>query len=486
MPDNFLSQLSPQWFASVMGQQQQPSTPTYAPDPLAAPQGQATAMPDVGNMLQSLNIGGNANAAPSAVPEAPQAPRQRRSILDTVGRIADVLAKVGGANALYQPTLDAREDRSLALGDHAQQVDLNKLKLATAQGTLGDADTARLGQAVKGVQAILAANPNADVSKIWPLVAQQTGLSPDRTAAVGQALAANPELLKGLANATNDDASKFGGNVVYGKDANGNLVAYQPGLGAEGARSVLPEGVSPVDPLKFVDTGGSQVGVGTRSGNPVRILPKTEAPGKAADRTSRENIARGNNNTAITIAGMPARSGTGGKTGTAAGGKGAVDPSSGLALIDSIQKGFDDLHGMKALAGEGGNPVGNVMGWLSRTGPGQEAGAQFGNVAAQKRLLVEKNLSLLQQDLIKSLPASATRTKFEQEIVKKSLPDPSRMDYSTAQDVLGEYRAMYTKAAKDAAAELAAKNPVPSRTAPRIPSRAPIRPRAGQPSISNW
>lgn len=48
--------------------------------------------------------------APMQAPDVPQvAPgRQRRSLLETLGGVADVIARVGGAEALYQPTLDAR------------------------------------------------------------------------------------------------------------------------------------------------------------------------------------------------------------------------------------------------------------------------------------------------------------------------------------------------------------------------------------------
>lgn len=54
----------------------------------------------------------------------------RRSLLDTVGRISDVIAQVGGATPLFQPTLDAREDRDLAKQAALQKFDLDRLKVA--------------------------------------------------------------------------------------------------------------------------------------------------------------------------------------------------------------------------------------------------------------------------------------------------------------------------------------------------------------------
>jgi hypothetical protein len=66
--------------------------------------------------------------------------------------------------------------------------------------------------------------------------------------------------------------------------------------------------------------------------------------------------------------------------------------------------------------------------------------------AAQKRLEIMKNVSALQQAMLKSLPASATRTKFEQEMLARGLPDPSKMSYETAQTVIRQLRESYTEA----------------------------------------
>jgi hypothetical protein len=125
---------------------------------------------------------------------------------------------------------------------------------------------------------------------------------------------------------------------------------------------------------------------------------------------------------------------------------------------------------MKALPGDGGGAVGNVLSALGRTGIGQSLGEQAGSAAAQKRLEMQKGLNTLQQQLIKGLPASATRTKFEQEILKASLPDPSKMSYDTAKTVIGQYRDIYRRAEAAAAAEARAK--------PGTPTRAPVKPRA--------
>jgi hypothetical protein len=155
----------------------------------------------------------------------------------------------------------------------------------------------------------------------------------------------NPDIITGMAEGLDKD--KYGGSVVYGKDASGNLVAYQPGLGRAGGRNVLPAGVTPIDPVKFVNTGGEQVGVGTRSGETKTILPNSEAPGKAADRAQRgqiaadrnrtaTNIAAGNNRTTITVAGMPARAKPGATGATSAAAGGAREALIGLDISSAV------------------------------------------------------------------------------------------------------------------------------------------------------
>jgi hypothetical protein len=98
-------------------------------------------------------------APPPPPPAATEAPHRRRSLLDTIGRISDVLAKVGGADALYEPTLNAREDRALKLGDHGRLVDSENVKLATDKFDLGDKQNLRVGQAARGLKAIMTQNP---------------------------------------------------------------------------------------------------------------------------------------------------------------------------------------------------------------------------------------------------------------------------------------------------------------------------------------
>lgn len=451
-----------------------PSAPAaVAPPPAAAP---ATAAP-AQNLLQTLNVG----APPNDAPEATQPARARSSLLDTVGRISDVLAKVGGANALYQPTLDSRQDRTITLGDHDRAVAMEKIKLADATGDLGDKSNARLGNAVRGLDAITSANPKADISKIWPLLAAQAGIDPARAQLLGAEMAANPDMIKGLAG-TVGATKEFGLQPFYYTDSEGKLKAGQ--LSKDGTFQAIDlDGGTASDPTKAVNLGDRTALVGSRSGQVTTTLANGEKPGGAADRAARIQIAGGNNAATVNAATIRANAPGKGKPGNDPG----AEATNGLALIDNISRGFDDLHGMKALAGDNSGTVGNVLGALGRTGVGQAIGEQAGAPAAQKRLELAKNISLLQQTLIKSLPASATRTKFEQEILKTALPDPSKMSYGTAQTIIGQYRDIFRRAQAQAGGGTGngGSRPLPPRLGAPA-SRAPVRARPGKPSISNW
>lgn len=142
------------------------------------------------NILQSLD------QTPPAMSENVSAGsgRKRLSLIDTVGRVADVFANVGGAPAQFQPYLDAREDRALGMEDRERQIDLDALRkqvteqqLQTGQMGIEGDERARLGQALGAI----ADDPEAIAS--WPQIAQQAGISAERTAQVGEILAKNPK-----------------------------------------------------------------------------------------------------------------------------------------------------------------------------------------------------------------------------------------------------------------------------------------------------
>lgn len=438
--DNILSLLSSLGIAQV---------------PVAAPGDEPYSPPPATNVLQAAAT----PSLPAYSPPPPQpaaqpapVPRQRRSVLDTIGRLADVFAKVGGADALYQPTLDAREDRTLALSDHDRKVQADNIALATGKFDLSDKQNLRLGHVARGLKAIQAGG--GDINAAFPELAQRMQLDPETVAKIGPLLASDPHAIDGIIAATSSekfDQSKYSGSVVYATGPDGKVVAFQPSLDDGSGRNILPGGYTAIEPSKVVDLGGNAAVVGN-SGTPKRIFPKTEAPGKAADRRERGRESDSRNSTQITIAGMPARAKPGGKDGT-----GNMNVAN--SLLDNIERGFNDLHKLQALPGEGSG-AGMAAAAFGRTALGQKIGEQVGNIPAQKRLEIEKDINSLQSEMVKSLPASATRTKFEQEIQRRRMPDPARMSYATAQQVIKDLRNQFAQAQKDAAAELAQKTPV--------------------------
>lgn len=266
------------------------------------------------NVMQQAGIDPNM-PQPAPVAQQPQpaaqAPRPRRSLLETIGRISDVLATTGGATPLYEPTINAREDR-------ARQIQADQQKLAAGAFEIGDKGNARAGMALRGLQAIQ--RGGGDVNKAWPILAAQAGIPPERAAEMAQIFAQDPSSIDGLAETFNGHEGKYAKQVNIAVDpATGKTIAYQVDDSGNVHQVALPENYSPVDPMQTVDLGGKTGIIGRNSGNIKRIIPKTERPGAAAERESRERIAGGRNDTAITIAGMPARS----NSNTASG----VDPS---------------------------------------------------------------------------------------------------------------------------------------------------------------
>lgn len=171
------------------------TSPSMPFNPAGAP-----AMPQMGGNLQQMTQGAPESSRVAEIMQAigqqPQTPavqvpeqtpqRPRRSFLDTVGSIADVLARVGGAEALYQPTLDAREDR-------ARQIDLEALRRqqmeqqlaiggqALEAGEMEAADTVRS----RAATALGALAENPDAASLWPQIAAQAGIDEQTTAQIG-------------------------------------------------------------------------------------------------------------------------------------------------------------------------------------------------------------------------------------------------------------------------------------------------------------
>jgi hypothetical protein len=469
---------------------------------------------DENNFFQSLGPDGigqlpanlNQQLAGVAGSQAPAvaAPRQRRSLVDILGHVADTLATVGGAPAQYQSNIDAQLARTQAAEDRPREIDLDNmrrdlLKTQIAHGNAqtaedqGKADTAHvalLGTGAKGLRAVFGKSGVDGVTRAWPLLAANLHLSPEDTQLISSHLAQDPEGTISALEATAAKASgqKYGLNPVYTVDADGKLHLHQLSEGGDLNSPELPAGETPVDPVKVIDTGDGQVVVGSKTGTPRHKFAKAGGPEKG----ERPVVdPQGNVIRYAPVAGSDLEYKRTHPT-AAAGAKTAATQAEqvngardALIVLRDISSGFDDLHGMGALPGDPNDPVNTVTGALGRTRVGQAVGEQFGSAAAQKRLEIQKNMANLQQTLIRALPASATRTRFEQEILKTALPDPSKMSYSTARTLIGQYRQKFIRALQDAQRETAggaapapAAKPAARRTTPQRTVRSP--------SISNW
>lgn len=283
-------------------------TPANTPGPINAfqaadPTQQAPQQPDP-----------NVQPAPAAAPAAP-APKKRLSLLDAIGRTADVLAGVGGAKPLYQSTLDDRAAKQLAAEDHARAVVSNTLANAHTQqeidaskATTGktaaeteksimETNAARYGSALRGLQAIQKANPNADVSTIWPILAKQQGIDDAGASHLLDVMKANPGAgtIDGLAAEYEKQKAGAGGgelglNPFIASDQHGNVKAYQLSKSGELHEIQLPAGFQAATTISTVDSGdavhvlnkrtGAQIGSYTKSGGPEKgETPITDAKG---------------------------------------------------------------------------------------------------------------------------------------------------------------------------------------------------------------
>lgn len=369
-----LSQLEPWMRIGLQGAGMPPSVDmsgaaNLAPSALAAP-------PE--NVMQAAAMPPSApEAAPAPVASAPaKAPiegggRQRLSLIDTVGRLADVFARVGGAEALYQPTIDQRDDRKIAFINQQREVDLDGLRRTLLEQQVGagtdeasERGNERVGAAVRGLQAIQRAG--GDINAAWPLLARQAGIPEERATALGQIFTANPNVISGFAATLTGENPEFGVQPFYAQGSDGRLQAFQLGRDGTVRQVQLPEGAQPIDPLRFVDTGGAMVGVGERSGQPRRILPRTERPGAREDRELRERIAG--------QASEDRRYAVDNRPGRAAGRGGAVSPATTDVLegnLTELRNAFRDLNEMGAMVSPERSTGGNLIARARASGPGQ-------------------------------------------------------------------------------------------------------------------
>lgn len=412
------------------------------------------------------------------VPDMPlpevKPPRERRSFLDTVGRLADVFATVGGADALYQPTLDAREDRTRMIDMEALKRQQMEQQLAMGGEEAALLQRQKAGVAMKGLQAIAARG--GDVNAAWPILARQAGIKPEDTAVLGDMISKDPNAIPAIA-AMFGQEQEFGLQPFYAQDAQGNLQAYQIGKDGSLQPINLPNGSQPVDPLKFVDTGNQQVGVGSRTGRPIRILPKGVDPNTGARIQSSERIAGANIASRENIASMR---GPGGKQAPQAAG----GAETALANIAELRGIYGTLNNMGAMVSPKQGTGANIWARARASGAGQLVEGTIGTEAQTQRDRIGSIRPGLMQSLAKATGMTGKQldSNADVKLFMQTVTDPTASYEANMAALDGLERFVRANAKQPAPAPRAA----PRRIAPR---RAPARPAprgGGKPSVSNW
>ena len=384
--------------------------------------------------------------------------RERRSFLDTIGRLADVLATVGGAEALYQPTLDAREDRARMVDIEAMKRRQMEQQIGAGDEAAADAQRARIGMTMKGLQAIKARG--GDVNAAWPLLASRMGLPPGVTAQFADAFSKDPNALDGFSAMFGQDR-EFGLQPFYAQGADGSLHAYQIGKDGTMQPITLPEGQNPIDPLKFVDTGNQQVGVGSRTGRPIRVLTKGVDPNTGARIASDERIADANIKSREHIAAMK---GPGGKADASAGSMDAA-----LANIAELRGIYGTLNQMGAMVSPKQSTGANVFARVRASGVGQVVEGALGTQAQTQRDRINSIRPGLMQSLAKATGMTGKQldSNADVQLFMKTVTDPTA-SYEANVAALDGLERFLRANAKTAPARVA-------------PSRG-----GGRPSVSNW
>lgn len=370
-------------------------------------------------------------ARPAAEPAEP--PRKRRSFLDTVGQISDVIARVGGAEALYQPTLDAREDRQRSLGLQDLQRQLAEQQIASGEDAAFGRGNERLGMAVRGLQAIQ--RGGGDIQRAWPLLAQQAGLPEDRAAMLGQIFATNPEAISGVARMFGEGSDEFGLQPFYVQRPDGSLTAYQLGKDGTVREIQLGEGEAPIDPLKFVDLGGTQAGIGTRSGRPRLTLENTVDPDTRANIESDERLAGLNNASRERVARIRSAS-------KDPKGANTQQAESIIGRIGDIRGAVERLDQLNALVDPENSTFGNIIRRARSSGAGQLIEGFVGTEAQEQRDLIVQNANGVVFSMKQALGLTARDLDTNQDVQRAlgmiNNPNTTKANMLAALDTLEE------------------------------------------------
>jgi hypothetical protein len=370
------------------------------------------------------------------VPDVSQPPKQRRSLLDTVGGIADVFARVGGAEALYQPTLDARLARDNAQVDRSREIDLDEMRKQLLEQQIGAGEIdATQGQnklassAIRGLQAIQ--RGGGDVNAAWPLLARQAGISDERAAELGKLFASNPNALEGVAAMFDQsEGGQYGMEPIPVRGADGKTRLYQ--LNKRGGASPISfgEGEEPLGTTKFVDAGGQMVGVDSYSNKPRTIITRSERPGAVETRNQRGQIAAANTASRERIAATRVQAQKEAAQARAAGkSKGGSQEgySGAIASLNELDKLYDEMNKAGAAVNPNNSAGRNIIARIGTSAIGQAVG---GAVGSQNQTRLDRVNSIRPELLLSmanALGLSATQINSNVELKEhmKTISDPT-------------------------------------------------------------
>lgn len=439
------------------------SVPTVMP-----PMGQQPGEPiDVSNVMQTMNapiLGQSPGLAHGDVAPAVQQARPRRSVLDIIGGVADTVARVGGADPLYQPNLDARTERARAEvnNDWEQKFNTQKLTRGDQQieaGAMGidDAEQARMGQAARGLAAVYAQSGDAGVARAWPMLAQQLNISDEDKALFSQALTDNPkEAIAALNSAMNDPQA----------------AGTQP-------KEIQLYNMLAAKDQKLADDYLASIATGDKG-----LTAYQQEQLIRADRNF--NLRQGRNQTDIdwrTDPRNPANAPKGGKGGKAGA---ESDGGAGLkAVLGDLRGNYENLRSGGAIVRQGGDPASNVIARVRASGAGQLVEGAVGTNAQTYRDNIKNSRPAVIQAIMAATGMSAKQldSNAELKLALTQATDPTQ-SYETNQAALTRLERMVGGMASRPAAAAPPRQRTRRAPAPRTGGR-PAAP-ASKPSVSNW
>lgn len=287
-----------------------------------------------------------------------KAPR-RQSVLDVIGRLADVGATIGGTPALYEKNVDAERQRANEVADRATQAQLQQQAIAknnqqfeAGNLELDQAHLVPMQQAARGLKTILARGGVEGVKRAWPLYAQQLKIPPDQLATFGQALAEDPE------------------QAVNALDAALNPVAAQSPSREMQIYTML-QGKDPALAEKYLST----------LSDPKAITEYQKAQldlrGRQLDQSG--ELGRGR----LDVAREAARTRAAAAASKAGGG--TADPTALTGILKSVRENYDNLDSSGAMVRQGGDAASNVTARVRASGLGQLVEGALGTEAQTYR-----------------------------------------------------------------------------------------------------